>query len=182
MGNFLGLSDHGFAIFAGTAVNDTSSVTAAASSWDSMHNTGTEVLTGATIVKLTRTLAIIPITLVLGFYQAKKASGQNKASIKSAFPMFILYFIIASIITTFLNYFMDRNIFSTEISSAILSFFVLMKFCSKYFIIMAMGAIGLHTDIIDLIKNGGRPIIMGFCCWVAIACVSLLVQHFLGLW
>ena len=51
-----------------------------------MHNTGTEVLTGATIVKLTRTLAIIPITLVLGFYQAKKASGQNKASIKSAFP------------------------------------------------------------------------------------------------
>lgn len=37
LGNFLGLSDHGFAIFAGTAVNDTSSVTAAASSWDSMH-------------------------------------------------------------------------------------------------------------------------------------------------
>jgi uncharacterized integral membrane protein (TIGR00698 family) len=182
LGNFLGLSDHGFAIFAGTAVNDTSSVTAAASSWDSMHNTGTEVLTGATIVKLTRTLAIIPITLVLGFYQAKKASGQNKASIKSAFPMFILYFIIASIITTFLNYFMDRNIFSAEISSAILSFFALMKFCSKYFIIMAMGAIGLHTDIVDLIKNGGRPIIMGFCCWVAIACVSLFVQHLLGLW
>lgn len=176
LGNFLGLSDHGFAIFAGTAVNDTSSVTAAASSWDSM------VLTGATIVKLTRTLAIIPITLVLGFYQAKKASGQNKASIKSAFPMFILYFIIASIITTFLNYFMDRNIFSAEISSAILSFFALMKFFSKYFIIMAMGAIGLHTDIVDLIKNGGRPIIMGFCCWVAIACVSLLVQHLLGLW
>ena len=182
LGNFLGLSDHGFAIFAGTAVNDTSSVTAAASSWDSMHNTGTEVLTGATIVKLTRTLAIIPITLVLGFYQAKKASGQNKASIKSAFPMFILYFIIASIITTFLNYFMDRNIFSAEISSAILSFFALMKFFSKYFIIMAMGAIGLHTDIVDLIKNGGRPIIMGFCCWIAIACVSLLVQHLLGLW
>lgn len=176
LGNFLGLSDHGFAIFAGTAVNDTSSVTAAASSWDSM------VLTGATIVKLTRTLAIIPITLVLGFYQAKKASGQNKASIKSAFPMFILYFIIASIITTFLNYFMDRNIFSAKISSAILSFFALMKFFSKYFIIMAMGAIGLHTDIVDLIKNGGRPIIMGFCCWIAIACVSLLVQHLLGLW
>ena len=55
----------------GNFFNDTSSVTAAASSWDSMHNTGTEVLTGATIVKLTRTLAIIPITLVLGFYQAK---------------------------------------------------------------------------------------------------------------
>ena len=182
LGNLLGLSNHGFALFAGTAVNDTSSVTAAASSWDSMHNTGTQVLDSATIVKLTRTLAIIPITLILGFYQAKKASGQNKASVKSAFPMFILYFIIASIITTILNYFMDVNIFSAELSSAILTFFALMKFCSKYFIIMAMGAIGLHTDIIDLIKNGGRPIIMGFCCWVAIACVSLFVQHLLGLW
>ena len=171
-----------FGIFAGTAINDTSSVTAAASTWDSMWHLGSATLNKAVTVKLTRTLAIIPITLVLGFYQAKKASGQNKASIKSAFPMFILYFIIASIITTFLNYFMDRNIFSTEISSAILSFFALMKFFSKYFIIMAMGAIGLHTDIVDLIKNGGRPIIMGFCCWIAIACVSLLVQHLLGLW
>lgn len=182
LGGMLGLSDRGFAIFAGTAVNDTSSVTAAASSWDSMHNTGTMVLDGATIVKLTRTLAIIPITLVLGFYMAKKHSGTNKASVKSAFPMFILYFVIASIITTICNYCMDSNIFSAEISSAILSFFALMKFCSKFFIIMAMGAIGLHTDIIDLIKNGGRPIIMGFCCWVAIACVSLGVQHLFGLW
>lgn len=182
LGNMLGLSNHGFALFAGTAVNDTSSVTAAASSWDSMHNTGTQVLDGATIVKLTRTLAIIPITLILGFYQAKKSSGTNKASVKAAFPMFILYFIIASIITTILNYLMSNNIFSVEISSLILSFFSLMKFCSKFFIIMAMGAIGLHTDIIDLIKNGGRPIIMGFCCWVAIACVSLAVQHLFGLW
>lgn len=182
LGNMLGLSNEGFAIFAGTAVNDTSSVTAAASSWDSMHNTGTMVLDGATIVKLTRTLAIIPITLILGFYQAKKSSGTNKASIKSAFPMFILYFILASVITTICNYCMDSSIFSVEISSYILSFFALMKFCSKFFIIMAMGAIGLHTDIIDLIKNGGKPIIMGFCCWVAIACVSLAVQHVSGLW
>ena len=77
---------------------------------------------------------------------------------------------------------MDRNIFSAEISSAILSFFALMKFFSKYFIIMAMGAIGLHTDIVDLIKMVVVLSIMVFCCWIAIACVSLLVQHLLGLW
>ena len=133
-------------------------------------------------INSTRTLAIIPITLILGFYTAKKSSGTNKASIKSAFPMFILYFIIASVITTICNYCMDNSIFSAEISGMVLSFFALMKFCSKFFIIMAMGAIGLHTDIIDLIKNGGKPIIMGFACWVAIACVSLAVQHLSGLW
>ena len=56
-----------FGIFAGTAINDTSSVTAAASTWDSMWNLGSETLNKAVTVKLTRTLAIIPITLGLSF-------------------------------------------------------------------------------------------------------------------
>ena len=64
LGGLLGLSDAGFGLFAGTAVNDTSSVTAAAAAWDGIHHSNT--LEAATIVKLTRTLAIIPITLVLG--------------------------------------------------------------------------------------------------------------------
>ncbi len=59
LGGAIGLSDTGFGLFAGTAVNDTSSVTAAASTWDTLHNTGGAVLEYATIVKLTRTLAII---------------------------------------------------------------------------------------------------------------------------
>ncbi len=62
LGGMLGLTNEGFGLFAGTAINDTSSVTAAASAWDSMHP-GANVLESATVVKLTRTLAIIPITL-----------------------------------------------------------------------------------------------------------------------
>ena len=61
-----------FGIFAGTAINDTSSVTAAASTWDSMWNLGSETLNKAVTVKLTRTLAIIPITLGLSFIRAQK--------------------------------------------------------------------------------------------------------------
>ena len=57
LGGMLGMTDHGFGLFAGTAVNDTSSVTAAASAWDGIH--GSNTLEIATIVKLTRTLAII---------------------------------------------------------------------------------------------------------------------------
>ena len=68
LGSWLHLSNEGFALFAGTAVNDTSSVTATASSWDSLYHTNT--LESATIVKLTRTLAIIPITLFLSYWQS----------------------------------------------------------------------------------------------------------------
>ena len=64
LGGIIGMSNEGFGLFAGTAINDTSSVTAAASTWDTLHNTNGTVLEYATIVKLTRTLAIIPITLV----------------------------------------------------------------------------------------------------------------------
>ncbi len=72
LGGMLGLSNEGFGLFAGTAVNNTSSVTAAAAAWDGMHP-GANTLDSATIVKLTRTLAIIPITLVLAFWQVRKA-------------------------------------------------------------------------------------------------------------
>lgn len=65
------LSGEAFGIFSGTAINDTSSVTAAASTWDSMWNLGTQTLDKAVTVKLTRTLAIIPITLVLAIINAK---------------------------------------------------------------------------------------------------------------
>ena len=81
-GHFLGFdttSGEAFGIFAGTAVNDTSSVTATASTWDSMWNLGSETLNTAVTVKLTRTLAIIPITLVLSLIRARSASKAGTA-------------------------------------------------------------------------------------------------------
>ena len=57
-----------------------------------------------------------------------------------------------------------------------------LKELSKFFIIMAMAAIGLNTDIVKLIKTGGKPILMGACCWAAITAVSLGMQHMLGIW
>ena len=106
LGSVLGFShDTGeaFGIFAGTAVNDTSSVTATASTWDSMWGLGSQTLDTAVTVKLTRTLAIIPITLVLAFIRTRKEKqqeGGKKVDLKQIFPMFILYFVLASVITT----------------------------------------------------------------------------------
>lgn len=95
-------SGEAFGIFAGTAVNDTSSVTATAATWDSMWNLGSATLDKAVTVKLTRTLAIIPITLVLAFLRTRreKQDGGNRVDFKKIFPFFILFFIAASIVTT----------------------------------------------------------------------------------
>lgn len=172
LGGMLGLTNEGFGLFAGTAINDTSSVTAAASAWDSMHP-GANVLESATVVKLTRTLAIIPITLVLACWQmhlARKAGGDAKStfSLKRAFPMFVLFFVLASVITT---------VFQLPVSIT-----APIKELSKFFIVMAMAAIGFNTDIVELVKKGGKPIALGFCCWIGIACMSLGMQHVLGIW
>ncbi|WP_165248852.1 YeiH family protein [Adlercreutzia sp. ZJ141] len=224
LGNLLGMSNDGFGLFAGTAVNDTSSVTAAAAAWDGMHP-GSNALDHATIVKLTRTLAIIPITLVLALLQVRKAkraaedagsagvsmvasdasasevagdssnavaNANNSVattasdssatrqtggkqlgnfSLKRAFPMFILWFVVASIITTI-----------AVAAGADAAVFDPLKTLSKFFICMAMAAIGLNTDIVKLVKSGGKPILMGFVCWICIAAVSLGMQALLGLW
>lgn len=168
LGAMLGLSHEGFGIFAGSAINDTSSVTAAAAAWDGMYSSNT--LDAATIVKLTRTLAIIPITLVLAIYRSKKAKEEATSTfqLRKVFPFFIIFFVLASVVTTVFN-------LSPEVTGP-------LKELSKFFIVMAMGAIGLNTNIVHLIKTGGKPILMGFCCWVAIACVCLFMQHTLGLW
>ena len=57
-----------------------------------------------------------------------------------------------------------------------------LKDLSKFLIIMAMAAIGWNTNIVHLVKSGGKPILTGLCCWISIACVSLLMQAILGIW
>ncbi|MGH4137743.1 YeiH family protein [Clostridium sp.] len=178
-GTWLGFSHTSggaFGIFAGTAINDVSSVTAAASTWDSMYNLGSATLAKAVTVKLTRTLAIIPITLILAFIRTKKEEKEEKAEgkkvdFKQIFPFFIIYFILASVITTI-----------AISSGAPSSIFKPFNELSKFFIILAMAGIGLHTNIVKLVKTGGKPIIIGFCCWIGITGVSLILQRVLGIW
>lgn len=166
LGNRLAFSDIGFGMWAGTAINDTSSVVAAGQTWTSAH--GSDVaLNYATIVKLTRTLAIIPITLSLALYRSKKNSTTT-VKLSKIFPWFILFFLLAAIISTVFNMGSSAAKPLTE--------------AGKFFITMAMCAIGLNTNIIKLIKTGGKPIIMGLCCWISIAFVSLFIQHLLHIW
>lgn len=171
MGQMLGLTNDGFALFAGTAVNDTSSVTAAATAWDGMH--GSDTLTQATIVKMTRTLAIIPITLVLALVRTRKEKKTDdkegvQVSIRQIFPFFVLWFILASVVTTIFR-------LPAQVTDP-------LKTLSKFFIVMAMAAIGFNTNIVKLFKTGGKPILMGLVCWIGVTGVSLLMQSVLGYW
>ena len=170
LGHALGLGDTGFGIWAGTAINDTSSVVAAATAWSNAAGNNM-ALSYATIVKLTRTLMIIPITLVLGIYTSKqmKTKSQDASySFKKIFPWFVIGFLIAACIKT------------TGILPEDLTRFLAQS--GKFIIIMAMTAIGLNTHLKKLLQNGFKPILLGLCCWIAVATVSLFVQWSMQLW
>jgi uncharacterized integral membrane protein (TIGR00698 family) len=172
LGHLIGLSDTGFGMWAGTAINDTSSVVAAGASWSSAAGNNT-ALAFATIVKLTRTLMIVPITLVLAVYTTRKMmkqgtdSGDNTYSIKKIFPWFVLGFVLTAIIATFVP--LPEGLPGT------------LVMIGKFMIVMAMTAIGLNTNLKKLLTNGLKPICLGLCCWFVVAVVSLVVQKMIGM-
>lgn len=165
IGHIIGLSQHGFGLWAGTAINDTSSVVAAAYSF------GNDAGTYATIVKLTRTVMIIPISMIFAvivmFKKSKEAVKTNtKYSFMKIFPWFILGFLLASLLNT-------SGIISPEAG----------KICTeigKFLIVWALSAIGLNSDFKQMLKTGAKPMFLGLIVWVITALVSLIVQKLSG--
>ncbi len=162
IGHRLGMSDIGFGMWSGTAINDTSSVVAAGYSYSNAAGNF------ATIVKLTRTLMIIPVTLALAVFTARQQGKQNQFSFVKIFPWFIFGFLAASIITT-------TGLIPSDLGKALAQ-------TGKFFIIMALAAIGLNTHLKQLLSNGLKPIVLGLSCWLSVALVSLAVQHHLRMW
>jgi len=178
LGRAMHMDDTGFGMWAGTAINDTSSVVAAGASWSNVAGSNA-ALAFATIVKLTRTLMIVPITLALAIYTASKrksangssdtggAPGEGKFSFVKIFPWFVIFFVAAALINTFTGLPAPVSSWLTE--------------AGKFVIIMAMGAIGLNTNIKKLISNGAKPLLLGVSCWFVVAVVSLIVQRVIGI-
>ena len=167
MGRAMGMSDTGFGVWAGTAINDTSSVVAAGYTFSEAAGSY------ATIVKLTRTLMIIPITLALALMRGRRAGRQagEGYALSKIFPWFVVGFLAAAILSTLV----------TPLSPAAAQACDWLDQLGKFGIIVAMAGIGLNTNLKSLVKNGVRPIALGLCCWFAVAAVSLLVQHLVGL-
>ncbi|HZY32222.1 MAG TPA: YeiH family protein [Rhodanobacter sp.] len=167
LGHLMHLSDLGFGLWAGTAINDTSSVVAAGYSYS--HAAGDY----ATIVKLTRATLIIPVCLVLAFVVSARekrkqaqAGSAGQFSLARIFPWFILWFLVASAVRT-----------AGLIPSAVQP---VLHMLAEFLIVVALTAIGLSANLRKMAASGARPILLGLGVWVAVAVSSLLVQLVIG--
>jgi uncharacterized integral membrane protein (TIGR00698 family) len=173
MGMAMGMSDEAFGIWAGTAVNDTSSVVATGYAFSEAAGDF------ATMVKLTRTLAIIPTVLTFALIQlrikrkeavmANQSGNKIKAkfSFVKIFPWFILGFLAMSIIA---------SVFT--IPTAVVTN---TKSISKFLMVSALSAIGLNTSFSSLKKSGIKPMIHGFIISALVVIVALLVEFCIGI-
>jgi uncharacterized integral membrane protein (TIGR00698 family) len=176
LGRLMEMTDTAFGMWAGTAINDTSSVVAAGQIWSE------GALQTAAIVKLVRTLMIIPAVLILGILQTRKMTGEKKLKeseshdsdpatrrrkdsvvLLNVFPWFALLFLAASLLTT-------MNVVTPNGARLLAS-------AGRFLIVTAMAAIGLNTNLKQLAASGVRPILLGLGCWVAVALMSLGVQY-----
>jgi uncharacterized integral membrane protein (TIGR00698 family) len=159
IGRLLGLGDTGYALWIGTAVNDTSSVVAAGYAFSDAAG----LL--ATIVKLTRTLFIVPIVLVFSWIYAKKETPSQtaeKVSIRRIFPWFILGFLaVVGIRST--------GIVPDNIVAGI-------SLLSKFLLSMALAAIGMKTSLKEVAGVGIKPMIAGVIIDISVVFVSLFAQ------
>jgi uncharacterized membrane protein YadS len=154
-------------LWAGTAINDTSSVVAAGYSFSKAAGDY------ATIVKLTRATLIIPVCLVLALVAAIRARRQRQLdgstrqfSLRRIFPWFILGFLVASALRT-------AGLIPAPIQPE-------LHMAAEFLILLALAAIGLSANPRRMIASGPRPILLGLGVWIAVASASLLVQWIIG--
>lgn len=167
LGHLMHMSDLGFGLWAGTAINDTSSVVAAGYSYSKAAGDY------ATIVKLTRATLIIPVCLILALVVAARERRKHAAagsvgqfSLARIFPWFILWFLVASAVRT-------AGLIPTAIQPA-------LHMLAEFLIIVALTAIGLSANLRKMAASGPRPILLGLGVWIAVAVSSLLVQRAIG--
>ena len=170
MGQAMGLSDMAYGLWAGTAVNDTSSVVAAGYAFSEAAGDF------ATMVKLTRTLSIIPAVIIFALINAhikRKAAGAEGEAVKAQFsitkiiPWFILGFLALAVINSF-------GVIPAAVSSG-------MKSVSKFLMVSALAAIGLNTSFKDMKKSGFAPMLHGFIISALVVIVAILVEYFMGI-
>ena len=156
LGHLLGLSQQAFGLWAGTAINDTSSVVAAASAY------GATAAQVAVVTKLARTTMIVPIALALAFMEARRGSGESRP-LRTLVPAFLLWFLLASALNTI------GLIGPTFARDA--------AWAATLLITVALAAIGLSARIGDLRRTGLRPFALGAVLWVTVAISGLLLQQ-----
>jgi uncharacterized integral membrane protein (TIGR00698 family) len=162
LGHLMHLTQAAFGVWAGTAINDTSSVVAAGYVYG--HDAGVH----ATIVKLTRATFILPIVGIIAVARVRARSTEGaRVPWMRIIPWFIVWFLGAALVNT------------TGLVPA--AWHAGIAHGATFLISIALAAIGLQTQLGRLMRAGARPLAFGFILWVAVAVTSLLVQHATGL-
>lgn len=168
IGKMLSMSDLGFGLWTGTAVNDTSSVVAAGYAFSEVAGNY------SIIVKLTRTLSIVPAVLIFSYINGRVERmemsdevASTRVSLKQIFPWFIIFFLLVVTVNSL-------GLISSSLSLSLATF-------SKFAMIMSLGSIGLNTNFKEVSKSGFKPMLHGFIISLLVVMVSLLVQFMMGL-
>jgi len=162
IGHALHLSQDAFGLWAGTAINDTSSVVAAG------YVYGHEAGAHATIVKLTRATLILPLVAAIAIVRARRlGAGGRRLPWRQIVPWFILWFLVAALAS-------GAGLIPAAWHAAVAEL-------ATFLISVALAAIGLQTDLARLVKAGARPLALGGILWVAVALSSLAIQRATGL-
>jgi uncharacterized integral membrane protein (TIGR00698 family) len=161
LGTRLGLSDMAYGLWAGTAVNDTSSVVAAGYAFSEAAGDF------AAMVKLTRTLSIIPVVLIFSAIHASSAQKTESVSIKGLLPVFILLFVVMAVMNSI-------GVISPGVAGH-------LKSVSSFLMVVSLAAIGLSTDVRKMVSAGAAPMIHGFLISSLVVIVAITVQVFMGL-
>ena len=167
MGRLLGMSDIAYGIWAGTSVNDTASVVASGYAFSEAAGDF------ATMVKLTRTIAIIPTVLVFAYIGTRakqkelQAAEGEKVNILKIIPWFICGFLALALLNSF-------GCIPAQVSGMI-------KGASKFLMVTALAAIGLGTSITDFKKAGLSPMFYGITIDTLVTLTALAVIWCMGL-
>lgn len=174
LGHLLGLSQHAFGLFAGTAVNDMSSVVATATTY------GATATNFAVVVKLVRTLMIIPISLALSAWAGHRIATQSpddpgvlpprvrrRVNVFKLVPWFLTGFIIVAAINS--------------LGLIPVAAHPQLSAVSVFLITVALSAIGLSTDLAGFGRAGAKPLLLGGLLWVIVSATSLGLQFATGL-
>ncbi len=157
LGHVMALSQSGFGLWAGTAINDTSSVVAAAFAYG--HAAGA----ASVVVKLTRTLLIVPL---VGFYAWKRVRERGAEGIdwKAIFPWFIVWFLAAAVVNSL-------GWIPPAWSGP-------LQHLALFAIVVALAGVGLSSDLARIRAAGLRPLTLGALLWASIALSSLAIARF----
>jgi uncharacterized integral membrane protein (TIGR00698 family) len=162
LGHLFGMSPHAFGLWAGTAINDTSSVVAASFAY------GGDAGTYGVVVKLTRTLTLIPVVIVLGVLAARRsaAGGEVRLPWRKIVPVFLLGFLATATLAT--------------VGLVPPSWHAPLSAVAAFLITTALAGIGLSLRLSDMRAAGVRPLLLGGLLWVAVAGSSLGLQAITG--